>query len=163
LLKSISISSIAGAALLSMLLSGCSKPASNPCDLLPANEARLLDGTITKAQWVPAKKGESDELCEYQDANGSQRLAFLVRRDGSADPLAAVRADAKSGDKPVPVSGVGEKAAVVFASEGDIMKLFTAASKGTMIGIRVQHSVKLGDERFEDVKTVAAKALARVK
>jgi hypothetical protein len=164
MLKSISTLSILGATGLLLLLSGCSKTAvSNPCDLLTVDEARPLDHTIVKAQWLPAKKGESDELCVYQDANGDQRLALFVRRDKSTDPLAAVTADAQSGDKPVPVSGVGEKAAAVFASGGDVLKLFAAASKGTMIGIRMHDPVRLGEERFEDVKALAAKAVGRLK
>jgi len=164
MLKSISTLSILGATGLLMLLSGCSKTApSNPCDLLTVDEARRLDLTIAKAQWVPAKTGETDELCAYQDAKGDQRLALSVRRDRSADPLAAVKADAQIGDKPVPVGGVGEKAAAVFASGGDVLKLFAASSKGTMIGIRVRDPVRLGEERFEDVKALAAKALGRLK
>jgi hypothetical protein len=164
MLKSISTLRILGATGLLALASGCSKPApSNPCDLLTVNEAQALDRTIAKTQWLPAKKGESDELCEYRDANGEQRLALFVRRGGTIDPLAAVKEDAKAGDKPVPVGGIGEKAAAVFASGGDVLKLFAASSKGTMIGIRARDPVILGDERFEVVKTLATKAVGRVK
>src|SRR5882757_1357742 len=79
MLKSISTLGILGATGLLTLVSGCSKTeASNPCDLLTVKEAQLLDRTIEKTQWLPAKKGESDELCEYRDA-GSHCVFSMVR------------------------------------------------------------------------------------
>jgi len=66
-------------------------------------------------------------------------------------------------DKVFEVNGVGESAAAGFSSQDEALKLFAARSKGGTIGIRVRHPVKESDNKFNDVKTLAATALGRLK
>lgn len=147
-------------------LAGCSKvPArSNPCELVSVSEAQAIDSGIAKSQWFPRKKGEANELCVFLDANGEGRLMLFLFDDKAADPLAAVKSGMKGADdKVVEVSGVGEKAAAGFDADGGALKLFAARSRSGMIGIRVREPVKETDESFNDVKSMAAAALRRIK
>jgi hypothetical protein len=166
-MKRFSTMGVVGAMSLLVLVSGCSKTSTraNPCDLLRLSETQSLDGTITKAQWFPPKKGETDELCVYEDTNAEPRLMLFVWRDKSSDPVNRVRSGMKSvNDKIIEVSGIGGKAAAGFSvSEGEVLKLFAAESRGGTIGIRVRDPVKEGDEKFNTVKTLAATALGRLK
>jgi len=150
------------------ILAGCSRaPAKlDPCSLLPVSEAQSLDAAIAKSQWFPAnpKKGETDELCAYMDANGDARVMLFAWAKRS-DARSAVRSGMSSAsDKVLDVAGVGENAAAGFSfSDGDTLKLFAAESKGRMIGIRPRAPIKENDEKFNRVKALAASALGRMK
>jgi hypothetical protein len=155
------------AALLLLSAAACSKsPAkTSPCDLLSVADARSIDSSIAGTHWFPAKKGEPNELCVYQDAKGEARLMMFVWRDKTSDPMSETRSGMKSGlDKIVEVRGVGESAAAGFsAAEGQTLKLFAARSKAGMVGFRVRDAVKEEDEKFSRVKAAAAMALERLK
>jgi hypothetical protein len=149
------------------IASGCSKtPArENPCDLLPVSEAQSLDSTIVKTQWLPPKKGDRNELCYYEDANGEPRVMLFVWHQKLSNAHSTVRSGMKSAaDRIVDVDGVGDRAVAGFSyAEGEVLKLFAAESKSGMVGIRVRDPMKEGDPKFSNLKTVAAKALARLK
>ena len=151
--------------ILLLLLPACSKrPAKvGPCELLQLGEAQSIDGAIVKTQSYPPQKGE--ELCVYLDQGGEGRLMLFVWRDKRSDPASAVRAGMKSpSDRVVEVAGIGSAAAAGFSvSEGGVLKLLAAESAAGMVGLRVRDPVKEGDEKFNGVKTLAAKALARLK
>jgi len=149
---------------LCILAAGCSKttPKSNPCDLLSLGEAQSVDAAIAKTQAFPPQKGE--ELCVFADQGGDARLMLFVWRGKSSPPLDAVRAGMKGSDRIVEVGGVGNSAAAGFsATEGEALKLFAAQSSNGMVGLRVRDPVKFGDEKFDGVKALAGKALARLK
>lgn len=146
-------------------VSGCSKtPARvNPCNLVSVGEAQLFDSTIAKAQWFPRKPGEANELCVYLDGSGEGRLMLFVFDDKSSNPLSVVRSGMKgASDRVIEVAGVGDNAAAGFAS-GEELRLFADRSKGGMIGVRVREPVREDDEKFNDVKALAANALRRLK
>jgi len=155
------------AALLLMSATACSKSSTkaNPCDLLQVSEAQSIDASIASTQWLPAKKGEPNELCVYQDAKGDARLMMFVWRDKTIDPTSETRSGMKSGlDKVVEVRGVGDSAAAGFsAAEGQTLKLFAAQSKAGMVGFRVRDAVKEDDEKFARIKAAAGKSLERLK
>ena len=149
-----------------VFVTACSKtPArKNPCDLLSVSEAQSIESGITQAKWLPGKKGEAKELCTYYDSNGEANLTLFVFHDKLADPLMAIQTGMRDGaDRFVQVIGVGEAAAAGFSSRDDTMKMFLARSQAGMIGIRVRFPVREDEEKFNDVKRVAAKALGHLK
>jgi hypothetical protein len=154
--------------LLGMAVGGaaCSKaPATqNPCDLVTLGEAKSLDSAIVKTQAFPPKKGDSEELCLYYDADGAPKLMVFVWPGEASDPRDRVSAGMKSSaDRVVEVSGVGDKAVAGFNAEGDVLKLFAVQSKGGTIGLRVRDPVTEGDEKYAAVKSLAAQAASRLK
>ena len=149
-------------------VAGCSKPPlpvkTNPCDLLSVSEAQSIDGTITATQRFPPKKGETDELCVYQDAKGEARLMLFVWRDKSANPMKEVKVGMKDArDKIVEVGGIGDRAAAGFSGSDGTLKLLAARTKLGMVGLRVRDPVKEGDEKYNNVKLWTGKALDRLK
>ena len=155
---------------LSLLVSiaGCAKAPvpvkANPCDLLSVSEAQMIDGTIAATSRFPPKKGETDELCVYQDAKGEARLMLFVWRDKSADPMKEVKVGMKDArDKIVEVGGIGERAAAAFSASDGTLKLLAARTKLGMVGLRVRDPVKEGDDKYNNVKLWTAKALDRLK
>jgi hypothetical protein len=149
---------------LCILAAGCSKttPKTSPCDLLSLGEAQSLDAAVAKTQAFPPQKGE--ELCVFTDQGGDARLMLFVWRGKSLPPIEAVRAGMKGGDRVVEVGGVGNSAAAGFsAAEGEALKLFAAQSSSGMVGLRVRDPVKFGDEKFNNVRALAGKALGRLK
>jgi len=88
---------------------------------------------------------------------------LFVFDDKSSNPLSVVRSGMKgASDRVIEVAGVGDNAAAGFAS-GEELRLFAARSKGGMIGVRVRDPVREDDEKFNDVKALAANALRRLK
>lgn len=149
-----------------VFVTACSKtPArKNPCDLLSVSEAQSIESGITQAKWFPRKKGQANELCMYYDSNGEAHLMLFVFDDKLANPLLAIQTGMRDGaDRFVEVIGVGESAAAGFSSSDDTLKLFAARSQAGMIGIRVRFPVREDDEKFNDIKRVAAEALGRLK
>lgn len=149
-----------------VFVAACSKtPArKNPCDLLSVSEAQSIESAITQAKWSPGKEGQAKELCTYYDGNGEAHLMLFVFHDKSADPLLAIQTGMRDGaDRFVQVIGVGESAAAGFSSGDDTLKIFLARSQAGMIGIGVRFPVREDEEKFNDIKRLAAKALGRLK
>lgn len=146
-----------------VLLSGCSGPPRvNPCKLLSTKEVQTLDATITRTEWYPPGKRDTNELCTYNDSSNERRVMLFLWNDKSPDPIDKIRSVMPEGDtRVVEIEGVGETAAAGF--EGDLLKLFAAKSAKGMVGIRVREPVKDGSERFDTLKDLAGKALSRVK
>jgi hypothetical protein len=67
----------------------------------------------------------------------------------------------RDGDaKVVEIAGVGDKAAAGFGSGQ--LKLFAARNSKGMIGVRVRDPVTQRDAKFDEIKALAAKLLARL-
>ena len=165
-MKCFRTASTLAAVIVLVFVTACSKtPArKNPCDILSVSEAQSIGSGITQANWIPGKKGEAKELCTYYDSNGEAQLMLFVFHDKSADPLMAIQTGMRDGaDRFVQVIGVGEAAAAGFSSGDDTLKVFLARSQAGMIGIRVHFPVREDEEKFNDVKRLAARALGHLK
>lgn len=140
----------------------CSKAKIDPCSLLSVSEAQLFDDTILLSKAFPPKGKDNNDLCLYYNAKGEPRLMVFLWSDDKSDPLETTKSGMRGKElEIIEVAGIGDKAAAGF-SAGDL-KLFAARNKKGMIGVRVRDPIRQEDERFEQVKALVSKLLARLK
>jgi hypothetical protein len=143
------------------MLQGCSNAPLDPCSLLGIGEAQLFDATISSSMAFPPQGAEKNELCVYSNANGDPRLMVFVWSDPAIDPVDATKSGMSEGDtRIVEIAGVGDKAAAGFGSGQ--LKLFAARNSKGMIGVRVRDPITQRDAKFDEVKALVAKLLARL-